>query len=125
MKHLLSCLKTYWKEAILAPLFKLLEAAMELAVPLVVAAVVDVGIANGDKTYIIEMCLVLVAFGVAGLGFSLTAQYFAAKAAVGASAELRKRLFTKLQSFSYTQIDQMGTATMITVSYTHLRAHET
>lgn len=114
MKHLLSCLKTYRKEAILSPLFKLLEAAMELIVPLVVAAIVDVGIANGDKGYVTEMCLVLVAFGVVGLAFSLTAQYFAAKAAVGASAELRRRLFSKLQSFSFSQIDGMGTATMIT-----------
>lgn len=87
---------------------------MELVVPLVVAAIVDVGIANGDKGYIVKMCLVLVAFGVVGLAFSLTAQFFAAKAAVGASSELRSRLFCKLQTFSYAQIDGMGTATMIT-----------
>ncbi len=114
MKHLLSCLKTYRKEAILSPLFKLLEASMELIVPLVVAAIVDRGIAGGDKAYVVNMCLVLVAFGVVGLGFALTAQFFAAKAAVGVSAELRSRLFRKLQSFSYTQIDHMGTSTMIT-----------
>ena len=76
--------------------------------------IVDVGIATGDVTYIVTRCLILVAFGVAGLAFALTAQFFAAKAAVGASAELRRRLFDKLQSLSYTQIDDMGTATMIT-----------
>lgn len=87
---------------------------MELLVPLVVAQIVDVGIANGDVTYIVTRVLILAAFGVAGLAFALTAQFFAAKAAVGASAELRGRLFCKLQSMSYTSIDEMGTATMIT-----------
>lgn len=87
---------------------------MELIVPLVVAAIIDVGIAGGDRAYVVKMCLVLVAFGVAGLAFSLTAQYFAAKAAVGVSAELRSRLFRKLQSFSFTQIDHLGTSAMIT-----------
>ncbi len=114
MKHLFSCMKAYRVEAILSPLFKLCEACMELFVPLVVAMIVDVGIATGDVTYIVTRCLILVAFGVAGLAFALTAQFFAAKAAVGASAELRRRLFNKLQSLSYTQIDDMGTATMIT-----------
>ena len=87
---------------------------MELLVPLVVAQIVDVGIANGDVTYIVTRVLILAAFGVAGLAFALTAQFFAAKAAVGASAELRGRLFCKLQCMSYTSIDEMGTATMIT-----------
>lgn len=114
MKHLLSCLKTYKKETVLAPLFKLLEASLELIVPLVVAQIVNVGVASGDKGYIVKMCLLLVAFGVVGLAFSLTAQFFAARAAVGASAELRRRLFHKLQSFSYGQIDETGAATMIT-----------
>ena len=114
VKELMSCMKAYRAEAILSPLFKLCEACMELLVPLVVAMIVDVGIATGDVTYIVTRCLILVAFGVAGLAFALTAQFFAAKAAVGASAELRRRLFEKLQSFSYTQIDDMGTATMIT-----------
>ena len=114
MKHLFSCLKAYRREAILSPLFKLCEACMELLVPLVVAQIVDVGIANGDVTYIVTRVLILAAFGVAGLAFALTAQFFAAKAAVGASAELRGRLFCKLQSMSYTSIDEMGTATMIT-----------
>ena len=114
MKHLFSCLKAYRKEAILAPLFKLCEAVMELLVPLVVAQIMDIGIAGGDVGYILTRCLILVAFGVAGLAFALTAQFFAAKAAVGASAELRARLFDKLQSMSYTSIDEMGTATMST-----------
>jgi len=114
LKHLFVCLKAYRKEAILAPLFKLLEASLELVVPLIVALIVDRGIATGDKQFILLMCLVLVGFGVVGLAFSLTAQYFAAKAAVGASKQLRSKLFTKLQSFSYAQIDEMGTSTMIT-----------
>ncbi|MDE5896978.1 MAG: ABC transporter ATP-binding protein/permease, partial [Clostridia bacterium] len=101
----------------LAPLFKLLEAAMELVVPLVVAAIVNNGIngqAGPDRQYILIGCLVLVGFGVVGLAFSLTAQFFAARAAVGTSAQLRLRLFTKLQSFSYAQIDETGTPAMIT-----------
>ena len=114
MKELFSCMKAYRAEAVLSPLFKLCEACMELLVPLVVAMIVDVGIATGDVSYIVTRCLILVAFGVAGLAFALTAQFFAAKAAVGTSAQLRGRLFDKLQSFSYTQIDEMGTATMIT-----------
>ncbi len=114
MKHLFSCLKTYRKEAILAPLFKLFEACMELTVPLVVAAIIDTGIAEGNKGYIVNACLLLVAFGALGLLFALTAQYFSAKAAVGTAAELRERLFRKLQSFSYAQIDGLGTSRMIT-----------
>ena len=117
MKHLYSCLKGYRKEAVLAPLFKLLEAAMELVVPLVVAAIVNRGIngANGaDKTFVLVGCLILVGFGIVGLAFSLTAQYFAARAAVGASARLRMRLLCQLQSFSYAQIDETGTSAMIT-----------
>ena len=114
MKELMSCMKKYRTEAVLAPLFKLCEACMELLVPLVVAMIVDVGIAAGDVSYIVGRCLILVAFGVAGLAFALTAQFFAAKAAVGTSALLRQRLFDKLQSLSCTQIDDLGTATMIT-----------
>lgn len=87
---------------------------MELLVPLVVAQIVDCGIASSDVGYILSRCVILVAFGAAGLAFALTAQFFAAKAAVGASSELRRRLFSKLQSMSYTSIDEMGTATMIT-----------
>ncbi len=114
MKHLFSCLKQYRKECILAPLFKLLEASLELIVPLVIAAIVDNGIANGDMQYVVWACALLVGFGAVGLAFALTAQYFAARAAVGTSAALRERLFSKLQSFSYEQIDKMGTSTMIT-----------
>ncbi len=114
MKHLFACLKKYKKEAILAPLFKLLEAALELVVPLVVGAIIDVGIGGEDKSYILWGCVLLVGFGFVGLAFSLTAQYFAARAAVGASAQLRENLFVKLQSFSYAQIDGIGTSTMIT-----------
>ncbi len=87
---------------------------MELTVPLVVAAIINTGVAGGDRRYIVFACLVLVAFGALGLLFALTAQYFAAKAAVGTAAELRSRLFHKLQSFSFAQIDEMGTARMIT-----------
>lgn len=87
---------------------------MELVVPLIVALIVDRGIASGDRQFIALMCLVLVGFGIVGLGFSITAQYFAAKAAVGACKELRGKLFEKLQSFSYAQIDELGTSTMIT-----------
>ena len=107
-------MKPYGAVAVLSPIFKLLEACMELLVPLVVADIVNVGIAAGDRMYVVTRCLILVAFGVAGLGFALTAQFFAAKAAAGTSARLRERLFDKLQSFSYTQIDETGTATMIT-----------
>ena len=114
MKHLFSCIKPYRAQAVLAPLFKLFEAAMELLVPLVVAAIVKNGVNAADKSYILYGCLILVGFGVAGLAFSLTAQYFAAKAAVSASAELRARLFAKLQSFPFETIDKLGTSAMIT-----------
>ncbi len=114
MKHLFSCLKRYRIEAVLAPLFKLFEAAMELVVPLVVASIVDIGIKSADKAYIVHAVLLLAAFAVFGLAFALTAQYFAAKAAVGTGAELRSRLFSKLQSFSFAQIDEMGSAAMLT-----------
>ncbi len=115
MKYLWQALKTYKKEAILSPLFKLFEACMELVVPLVVAHIVDVGIAQADKMYIVHGMLILVAFGAAGLVFALTAQYFAAKAAVGTSTEMRGRLFRKLQSLSYEDIDAVGTSQMITL----------
>ncbi len=114
MKHLFSSLKGYKKEAILSPLLKLCEATLELITPLVVGAIVDNGVSAGDKSYVLYGCLLLVAFGVAGLAFALTAQFFAAKAAVGVSATLRQKLFCKLQTFSYAQIDEMGTPTMIT-----------
>lgn len=114
MKHLFACLKAYKKETVLAPLFKLLEASLELVVPLVVGAIIKNGIGGGNVRYVVYGCLILVAFGAVGLAFSLTAQYFAARAAVGASASLREKLFCKLQSLSYAQIDETGTSTMIT-----------
>ncbi len=114
MKHLFACLRKYKKEAILAPLFKLLEASLELLVPIVVGAIVDNGVGTGNKSYIIWGCVLLAAFGLVGLGFALTAQYFAARAAVGVSAQLRENLFVKLQSFSYADIDETGTSSMIT-----------
>lgn len=114
MKNLLKFLRNYKKESVLAPLFKFLEAVFELIVPLVVASIVNEGIGGGDKGYIVGMCGVLVALAVVGLVASCTAQYFAAKAAVGFSTELRGSLFRKLQSLSYSEIDGMGTSTMIT-----------
>ena len=114
MKKLLVYLKNYIKETILGPLFKLLEATFELIVPFVVTAIVDNGIGNEDKSYIITRVLILVLLGVVGLVSSLTAQYFAAKAATGFATELRSSLFKHIQSFSHTEIDEMGTASLIT-----------
>lgn len=113
MKKLLVYLKGYKKESILGPLFKLLEASFELLVPLVMARIIDVGIVQKDKQYIIQMCVVLILLGIVGLFCSITAQYFAAKAAVGFSTKLRLALFSHMQSLSFTEIDNLGTATMI------------
>lgn len=114
MKKLLVYLKDYIKESILGPLFKLLEALFELFVPLVIAAIIDTGIENGDIDYIIKMCLVLVLLGFVGLAFSITAQYFAAKASVGFVSKIRHVLFGHIQSLSYSELDQIGTSTLIT-----------
>ena len=114
MKRLLSYLRDYKKETVLAPLFKMLEASFELLIPLVVKRIVDVGIANGDKDYVIKMCLVMIALGIIGLSCSVTAQFFSAKAAVGFATKLRHSLFEHMQQLSYTQMDNMGTSTMIT-----------
>lgn len=114
MKKLLVYLKDYKKESILAPLFKMLEASFELIVPLVVTAIIDVGIAGRDSGYILKMCLVMVALGLIGLLCSVTAQYFAAKAAAGFGTKVRHQLFAHIQTFSFTEIDQAGTATLIT-----------
>ena len=114
MKSLLVYLKAYKKESILAPLFKMLEASFELLVPLVMAAVIDVGIADRDQPYIIRMCLVLIALGIIGLVCSITAQYFAAKAAAGFGTQLRHALFAHIQSFTFTEMDTIGTSTLIT-----------
>ncbi len=107
-------LKKYTKEAILGPLFKLFEASLELIVPLVVASIIDKGIAEGDTAYIFKMCLVLLLLGVVGLAFSLTAQYFAAKASVGFVTGVRNGLFRHIQTLSYSDIDKIGTPTLIT-----------
>ena len=114
MKTLLAYLKGYKKESILAPLFKMLEASFELFVPLVMAAIIDVGIANQDKPYIVKMCFVLIALGIIGLVCSITAQYFAAKAATGVGTGIRHGLFEHIQKFTFTEMDQLGTSTLIT-----------
>ncbi len=114
MKKLLIYLKEYRKECVLGPLFKLLEASFELLVPLVMASVIDTGIAQGDRDYIIRMCLVLVGLGVIGLACSLTAQFFAAKASVGFAAKVRAALYGHIQSLSYADMDREGSSTLIT-----------
>ena len=114
MKRLLYYMKEYKKESILGPLFKLLEASFELLVPLVVAHIIDTGIANGDGGYVLKMGGVLILLGFVGLASSITAQYFAAKAAVGTSTAMRKALFEHLNSFSYKELDTIGTSTLIT-----------
>ncbi|NBJ91801.1 ABC transporter ATP-binding protein [Parablautia muri] len=114
MGKLLVYLKDYKKESVLGPLFKLLEASFELIVPLVVASMIDVGMTNGDKGYIIKMCLVMTAFGLIGLICSVTAQYFAARAAVGFATRLRHELFAHVQKLSFSQMDSEGTSTLIT-----------
>ncbi len=114
MKKLLVYLKDYKKESILGPLFKLLEASFELIVPLVVASMIDVGIAQGDKGYVGRMCLIMAALGLIGLVCSITAQYFAAKAAVGFATKLRHGVFEHIQKLSFSQLDREGTATLIT-----------
>lgn len=115
MRKLLKYLKHYKLQSVLAPLFKLLEALFELFVPLVVSAIIDNGINGGaGASYVIYACLILVALGVIGLISAVSAQYFAAKAAVGFSKELRHDLFSKMQSLSYSQIDGLGTGKMIT-----------
>ena len=114
MKKLLVYLKDYKKESILGPLFKLLEASFELIVPLVVASMIDVGIANNDKGYVGKMCLIMAVLGFTGLISAVTAQYFAAKAAVGFATKLRHGLFAHIESLSFTNMDKQGTSTLIT-----------
>lgn len=114
VKKLLVYLKDYKKESVLGPLFKLLEATFELIVPLVMAAIIDTGVASGDKSYIMKMCMVLVMLAVIGLTCSITAQFFAAKAAVGFATKLRHALFAHIESLSFTEMDTVGTATLIT-----------
>lgn len=114
MKRLMTYLKDYKKESILAPLFKLLEAFFELLVPLVMANIIDYGISNRNMGYIGKMGLLLLLLGVVGLASSITAQFFAAKAAVGVSTKLRQALFDHIEDLSFTDIDKAGTSTMIT-----------
>ena len=114
MKKLLVYLKTYKKETILAPLFKMLEALFELFVPLEIAAIIDTGIENKDVPYIVRMAIVLVVLAIVGLTCSLTAQYFSAKAAVGFAAKLKSALFAHIESLSFKEIDTLGTSTLIT-----------
>ena len=114
MKKTLSYLKSYKKECILAPLFKLLEACFELFVPLVIADIIDIGISGGNKGYVWGRVGILALLAVCGLAFAITAQYFAAKAAVGFASKLRHALFTRIQSLSYADTDKLGTSTLIT-----------
>lgn len=115
MKQLLKFLSPYRKESILGPLFKLLEATFELLVPMVMKAIIDTGInGGGGHSYIIKMCLVLIALGLIGMLCSFTAQFFAAKAATGFAADVRHALFKHLEKLSFTEIDRIGTSTMIT-----------
>ena len=114
MKKLLKYMKGYGKECVLGPLFKLLEAAFELFIPLVVANIVDKGIGSGDSGYIVKMCAVMIGLGVIGLASSVTAQYFSAVAAVGFSTRLRHAVLDHILGLSYSQIDQLGTSTLIT-----------
>lgn len=114
MKKLLVYLKDYKKESILAPLFKLLEAFFELLVPLVMAGIIDSGIENGDRGYILKMGICLIVLAVVGLTASVTAQFFAAKAAVGFSTKLRHAMFGYIQDMEFSDIDRAGTSTLIT-----------
>lgn len=114
MKKLAGFLKGYIPETVFGPLFKLLEASLELIVPLVIAGLIDSGIGKGDKSYIIKMCLLLVLLGAVGLIFSVTAQFFAAKASCGFVSKMRYALFGHIQTLSYTELDTIGTSTLIT-----------
>ncbi len=114
MKELIKYLRHYIKESILAPLFKMLEASFELFVPLVMAAIIDTGIKNSDKPYIFKMAMVLVGLAIVGFISALTAQYFAAKASVGFGKELRGDLYRHINTLSYSEIDKIGTSTLIT-----------
>ncbi len=114
MRKLLCYMKSYKKESILAPLFKLLEASFELITPLIIAQIIDTGIANGDKGFVLSRCLILVGFGVVGMVSAITAQYFAAKAAVGFATELRHSIFEKINDLSFSLLDKVGTSTLLT-----------
>ena len=114
MKTLLEHMKRYRVESILAPVFKLVEALLDLLVPFIISIIIDNGVLKGDKDFVIKYSIILVAVALLGLAFSVTAQFFAAKSAVGVSSSLRRSLFGKIQSLSYTELDKIGTATLIT-----------
>ena len=114
MRKLLIYLKPYRKECALGPLLKLAEASLELFVPLIVAAVIDQGIGGADRAYILKMSLLLVGLGLLGLAFSVTAQYFSARAAVGFVTRLRHALYAHVQRFPYATLDRIGIPTLIT-----------
>ena len=114
MRYLWQSLRRYTKESILAPLFKMLEALFDLTVPMVMADIINSGIAAGDTRYILTRCALLVLLAVVGTGCSLTAQYFAAQAAVGCAADLRRRLFARVQSLDAAQVDTLGPSTLLT-----------
>lgn len=119
MKKLLVYLRPYRLQAILAPVFKLLEAAFELLVPLIMADIIDVGIAAGDTGYILKKCLLLVGLGLCGFASATCAQFFSAKAATGATASLRHALFAHIQSLSYAELETIGPATLVTRDERH------
>ncbi len=114
MKGLFSCLKPYKKESVLAPLFKMLEAAFDLLVPLIMADMINIGIAGQDTPYLLKRCALLVALALVGFGCSVIAQYYAARAAVGCASGLRRRLFAHIQSLGFTELDALGTSTLVT-----------
>lgn len=114
MKKLFSYLSSYKKESVLGPLFKLLEAGFDLLVPIVMARIIDVGIKNSDSTYIMKMCGVLLLLAAVGFGCSITAQYFAAKASAGFAKKLKQSLFHHINTLSYSEIDELGTSSLIT-----------
>ena len=114
LKKILKYLKGYEKQCVLGPLFKLLEAAFELLIPLVVASIVDTGIGTGDRGYIVKMCAVMIGLGIIGLAMAVCAQYFSAVAAVGFSTRLRHAVLAHILGLSYSQMDRLGTSTMIT-----------
>ena len=114
MKKLLKYMRGFEKECVLGPLFKLLEASFELFIPLVVASLVDKGIAQGNHSYAVKMCIVMIILGVVGLACAVTAQFFAAKAAVGFSSRLRHAVMQHILGLSYSQVDKLGTSTMVT-----------
>ena len=114
MKKILVFLKDYKKESVIAPLFKMLEAIFELIVPLVVAQIIDIGIASRNTEYIFGRCGILILLAVIGLVCAVCAQFFAAKAAVGFATQLRSALFAHIQKLSFTDVDQIGTSTLIT-----------